>query len=494
MPTLSIRRGDETAEYRFEGTVTLSQVLAEAGFAMAQPCGGRGVCLKCAVLSLTGEVSAPTLAETKAGVRLACQARLFGDCAVTLPATNPWIAIETDGVAVELGDPMAGRYGAAVDLGTTTLAARVYELSTGQELAQRAGVNPQTAIAADVMGRISAAMAGELARLTAMARDAIEQILAEACADAGIRGVDALCVAGNTVMFYLLTGRNPRALAAAPFAADCLFGGEEAQPLAGARLYLPPCAGAFMGADLTCAALATGLCDQPETVLLADIGTNGELMLWHRGALYAASTAAGPAFEGGEISQGCGGIAGAIDKVWVEQGRLGAHVIGGGRAKGICGSGLLDAIAALLTLGHVDETGAADAASYTLCDGVCLTAGDIRAVQLAKAAIAAGMETLLAAAGTTPADVKRLDLAGGFGNRLSVASAVAVGLIPAAFAGKAHAVGNASLTGASALLLDTRLRRKAAQIASSAKIVQLGGDPGFERRFFAAMAFPCVDE
>ena len=494
MPTLTIRRGDETAEYRFQGTVTLSQALAEAGFAMAQPCGGRGTCFKCSVLALTGDVSAPSHAETKAGARLACQARLFGDCAVTLPATNAWVAIETDGGPVQLGEPMAGRFGAAVDLGTTTLVARVYSLSTGQLLAQRAGVNPQTAIAADVMSRISAALGGELARLTSMVRDAIAHVLAEACADAGIDAVDSLCVAGNTVMLYLLTARSPRSLACAPFEADWLFGGEEAQPLAGARLYLPPCAGAFMGADLTCAALSTGLCDQPETVLLADIGTNGELMLWHRGTLYAASTAAGPAFEGGEISQGCGGIAGAIDKVWVEQGRMGAHVIGGGQAKGICGSGLLDAVAALLTLGHIDETGAADAASYALSDGVMLTAGDIRAVQLAKAAISAGIDTLLAVAGATPAGVKWLYLAGGFGNRLSVASAVAIGLLPAAFAGKARAVGNASLTGASALLLDMRLRQKALQIAASAKIVPLGGDPGFEQRFLAAMAFPCAEE
>ncbi|HNW86732.1 MAG TPA: ASKHA domain-containing protein [Candidatus Limiplasma sp.] len=494
MPTLTIVRGPKTAAHAFAGTPTLAEALSDAGFAVDQPCGGRGTCRKCAVTEVRGELSAPTQAETEAGQRLACQARLLGNCTVTLPAEINWVLIETQGAQATPGLPMAGRYGAAVDLGTTTIGARVYELATGRLLAESALVNPQTAVAADVMGRISAALAGGLEKLSAMARGAIARCVAQACATADIPCVEAMTVAGNTVMLTLLTGRNPRSLASAPFVADELFGGEWPEPLAGARLYLPPCAGAFMGADITCAALSTGLCEQPDTVLLADIGTNGELMLWHRGALYAASTAAGPAFEGGEISQGCGSVRGAIDKVWVEQGGLGAHVLGGGEATGLCGSGLLDAVAALLSLGRLDSTGASDAPAFALRDGISLSAGDIRALQLAKAAVAAGIETLLVAAGALPSDVKRLDLAGGFGSRLNVASAVAVGLIPAALAGRAHAVGNASLAGAAALLLDTRLRPKAEWIARTAQIVQLGGDAGFERRFLAAMTFPWAEE
>lgn len=493
MPKLTIRRGDTVTEHAFEGTLKLSQALAEADFSMEQPCGGRGTCGKCAVLLLTGEASTPNEFEARAGARLSCQARLLGDCTVELPAARAWAAIETGTVGeTSLGVPMAGRYGAAVDLGTTTMVARVFDLRTGKPLGERAVVNPQTAVAADVMGRISAALSGRLGELQTMAESAIQSAVAGACADAGIAGADALTVAGNTTMLYLLTGRSPESLAYAPFQADFLFGTIEV--LSGMSLYLPPCAGAFMGADLTCAAIATGLCEGTDTVLLADIGTNGELMLWHKGELYAASTAAGPAFEGGEISQGCGGVQGAIDKVWVENGGLGVHAIGGGSAMGICGSGLLDAVAALLALGRVDATGASDAASFPLAGGVSITAGDVRAVQLAKAAIAAGMETLLAAAGAKPADVKQLLLAGGFGSHLSVASAVAIGLIPAALAGKAQAVGNASLAGAAALLLDTRLRKRAGWIASTAKVVQLGGDPGFEARFMAAMDFPWSEE
>ena len=488
MPKLTIRRGETHAEVSFSGVPLLSRALAEAGFAIQQPCGGRGACGKCAVLALSGAVSAPSAREAQLGARLACQARLLGDCAVELYPPEQWAGILTGTDAPALGQPMPGRYGAAVDLGTTTVAARVFDLQTGQPFGEGARVNPQTAVAADVMSRLSAALAGELPRLAALAREGVTGAIADACAQAGVPGVDAAVVAGNTAMLTLLSGRDPRALATAPFITDCLFGLE--QPLGGVPAYLPPCAAAFMGADLTCAALATGLCEQPETTLLMDIGTNGELMLWHAGRLYAASAAAGPAFEGGEISQGLGGVVGAIDRVWVENGTLGVRVIGGKQATGVCGSGLMDAVAALLTLGRIDPSGASDAPAFALAEGVCLTAGDVRAVQLAKAAIAAAVETLFDAAGVTPAQVGRLLLAGGFGSRLSIASAAAIGLIPPALTGKARAVGNASLAGASALLLDTALRARADSIAASAQVLSLGGNAAFERRFMAAIPFP----
>ena len=519
MPTLTILCGGERVQAAFQGTPLLSQALAAAGFGLAQPCGGRGTCGKCAVVALRGAVTPPSAAEARAGVRLSCQARLLGDAQVELPARPSWAAIETathfsaaststnssatanttattataaTTAAPARGAPMAGRYGAAVDLGTTTVAAKVFDLQTGEPLGEHALVNPQTTVAADVMGRISAALSGEGERLRAQARDAVLQAVAGACANAGVPGADALCVAGNTVMLYLLTGRDPQALAVAPFAADERFGW--AYDLAGVPAYLPPCAGAFMGADLTCAALATDLCGQAETALLCDIGTNGELMLWHRGALYAASAPAGPAFEGGEISQGCGGVLGAIDKVWPEGGGLGARVIGGGKAIGVCGSGLIDAVAALLTAGRIDATGAADAKAFPLRDGVSLTAGDVRAVQLAKAAIRAAMETLMDAAGAQVSAVKRVLLAGGFGSHIQVGSAAAIGLLPAPLAFKAVAVGNAALTGAAMLLLDTGMRERAEWIAQHAQVVGLGGDAGFERRFFGAMDFPTAGE
>ncbi len=488
MPRLTVCRGDVTVAFSFSDTPVLSDVLSAAGFPLAQPCGGRGTCGKCGVSSLSGAVTQPTEAETRAGRRLACQTRLLGDCTVTLSPEPTWRNIETDADDPVPGVPMPGRVGAAVDLGTTTIAVRIYDLFTGLALGQAAAPNPQAAVAADVMGRVSAALAGGGERLRALAIHAIQGAITQACDAAGVPGPDALTVAGNTVMLYLLTGSAPQSLATHPFQADCLFGFEE--PLSGVPAYLPPCAAAFMGADLTCAALSTGLCDRAETTLLMDIGTNGELMLWHGGRLYAASAPAGPAFEGVEISQGMGGVTGAIDKVWMENGGLGCRVIGGGRAEGLCGSGLIDAVAALLRLGRIDSTGAADAPFLPVSGAVGLTAADVRAVQLAKAAVAAGVETLLAEAGISVSRVARLELAGGFGSRLSVPSAVAIGLIPAPLAGRARAVGNAALAGAAALLLDTRLRAKAEAIARRATLVPLGGNAAFEERFLADMNFP----
>ena len=509
MPTLTIHQDGRTHAAAFTGTPTLGAALLAAGFAMAQPCGGRGTCGKCAVLSLTGAVCPPTPAEVRAGARLACQAVLLGDAAVALPPAALWAAIETatptagaqpqtaapvaaPSDAPARRTPMPGDYGAAIDLGTTTLVAQVYDLRTGALLGEHAALNPQAAIAADVMGRISHAMAGGLAALRDLAQSALHAAVAEACRAAGIPGVQAQVVAGNTVMLYLLTGRDPSALATAPFVPDTLFG--EIRMLDGVLTYLPRCAGAFMGADLTCAALATGLCDAPGTALLCDIGTNGELMLWHAGVLHAASAPAGPAFEGGQISQGVGGIMGAIDRVWVEGAALGVHTLGGGKPVGVCGSGLIDAVAALLHLGRIDAGGAADAPTLPLADGVSLTAGDVRALQLAKAAIAAGIRMLLRAAGARVADVRQVLLAGGFGSHLSVAAAAAIGLIPYALAPRARAVGNASLAGAALLLLDSGRWAQAEGIAAQAKVLQLGGDEAFEGMFMQEIGFPGVEE
>ena len=212
-------------------------------------------------------------------------------------------------------------------------------------------------------------------------------------------------------MLYLLTGRNPACLSRAPFEADCTFGEEYALP--GRRCYLPHCLHAFVGADTTCALLAGGMLEKQETALMCDIGTNGEIALWHRGQLYVASTAAGPAFEGTGISCGCGSIPGAIDRVRVEHGALHIHTIGGRKPVGLCGSGLVDAVAALLEMGIIDETGAMEDAAFLLAEGVQLTRRDVRALQLAKAAMAAGMDSLLHAAGCPAEDVAAVYLAGG---------------------------------------------------------------------------------
>ena len=250
--------------------------------------------------------------------------------------------------------PMGKRYGIALDIGTTTLAMALLSLETGKILATVSCLNPQRQISADVIGRIGAAISGQGDELQQMVRSAAELLLLEACRIAGIRPeeVNARVVTGNTTMLYLFTGRNPYTLSRAPFLADCLFGFSEQ------GIYYPSCFSAFVGADITCSVLASGMLRTQGTSMMIDLGTNGEIVLLHDGVLYGTSTAAGPAFEGGEISCGSMNVRGAIDRVRVREGSYEVHVLGDTEASSICGSGIIDAVAAFLELGRIDASGA----------------------------------------------------------------------------------------------------------------------------------------
>lgn len=483
MAKLTICRGDKTSLLHFEGEVLLDELLKQAGFDVARPCGGRGSCGKCAV-EIEGAVSEPNTAEKRNGCRLSCQAVILGDATVTLPEDAKMEVIETDIGEVPMSlKPMAGKIGAAVDIGTTTVAVRLYNLKSGKCIGKAAARNPQGAVAADVMGRINAAMRGELSHLQEQIINCIETLILAA----GGQKVDSFVLTGNTTMLYLLTGRNPESLSHAPFKADTLFD-NEVDMLEG-RAYLPPCMNAFVGADITCAVLDSGMCRNRATSLLCDIGTNGELALWKDGRLYVTSTAAGPAFEGADISCGCASVSGAIDKVWVANGEIVAHTIGGEKAVGVCGSGLIDAVAAGLMTEAIDETGALEDNSLPLADGVALQSRDIRSVQLAKAAIAAGITTLIKTAGASVDEIETLYIAGGFGSHLDVRSATAIGLIPKALTNRVKVLGNAALSGAVRALLDTDSTEELRQIAAVSNHVDLGGNPLFNENYIEQMMF-----
>lgn len=489
MAELIVIRGGARFSLSFEPGARLNDVLKANGLGVLSPCGGRGVCGKCAV-TLKGQVSPPNAAEQRAGTRLCCQAVLLGDAEVILPqdAAMEGVAL-TSGEGMIPRSPMDGPCGAAVDIGTTTIAVSLYDLKSGACLAQCGMLNPQTTVAADVMGRIGAAMAGEGERLKAQATEAIGALLSRAAFQAGVEDtfVRSLVITGNTAMLYLLTGRDPVSLSRAPFEADCLF--DETLTVCGRQAYLPPCMHAFVGADITCALLASGQYKERGVFLLCDVGTNGEIALWEGGRLLATSTAAGPAFEGAGISCGCGSVRGAIDKVFVRDGGLRVHTVGDGPAVGICGSGLIDAVAAALALGAVDETGAMEEDAFSLAPGIRLLQKDIRAVPLAKAAIAAGIDTLLEAAAIRAEDVDVFFIAGGFGSHLNATSAAKIGLFPKALSSRAQVLGNAALTGASLLLFDREMQAQARQIARLCQHVNLGGNPRFGRRFMDCMLF-----
>ncbi|MHC1787768.1 MAG: ASKHA domain-containing protein [Christensenellales bacterium] len=495
MPKLILRQGDTRREIPFTGTPLLMQVLKAEGIAHAHPCGGGGRCGQCRV-SISGAVSPPGEAERRHKSRLSCQCVLLGDCEAILPPAPLPLQIQLAGAARPAAlRPLPGRYGAAVDIGTTTLALTLYDLGTGAALSSVGAANPQASVAADVMGRIGAALQGGLPGLQGMIQAALLDLLGRACRTAAIpeAQVASLVIAGNTAMLTLLTGGDVAPLSRAPFLAASLFDGYA--ELIGRQAYLPPCLDAFVGADISCALLASGLCGRGETALLVDVGTNGEIALWRDGRLHVCSTAAGPAFEGAGIHLGCGPVPGAIDSVALsEDGGLRVHTIGDLPATGICGSGLIDALACLLKGGRITATGATDESRLYLTPDVYLIPRDIRNAQLAKAAIAAGITTLLRHTGTDLSQVAALYLAGGFGSRLDYGSAAAIGLLPETLSGRVQILGNASLGGAGLLLLDRENQGEIRRIKALARALPLGGNPLFNAAYLEALIFPGGEE
>lgn len=487
-----------------ESGALLSDLLLSGGSPLEMPCGGKGRCGKCRVRAegalskaTADEAAALRPDELSAGIRLACCTRLLGDAAVWTANRLEEGQIQAEGaVGFFTKKPYFRHYGAAVDIGTTTLAARLY----GQDgpVSSAVSLNPQRIFGADVISRIHAAMNGKTEELARCVREEISRLLVKLADDAGIsvEEIDAAVITGNTAMLHLFAKADPSPLAAAPFQAKELFGktGEgkdfdlPCHPQA--KIYLPRCMSAFVGADITTALLASGICDRDETALLVDIGTNGEMALWHQGNLLCCSTAAGPAFEGAGLSCGMPGVTGAIDRIAPEDGKLAVHVIGDVPAAGICGSGVVDAVAAIRQLGWIDETGRLSSGEdISLAGSVRITQKDIRMVQLAKSAVCAGVKTLLDTAGIDAASLHTFAVAGGFGSYLNLSNAARIGLYPPELEKKAAVLGNAALSGAAMLLENTDFISRSEQAAHGSDTVDLSVNPVFMEQYIECMEF-----
>ena len=483
-------------EYYVKENSLLKECMVKASVSL--PCGGNGVCGKCKVY-VNGAVSALTEAEHRfiseteiaSGVRLACFTRVKGDCIIyTVPCSAVNICVSTKNVLP--ATQRSFHYGAAVDIGTTTVAAALYN-DAGRCLSVASSVNPQVVYGADVLTRAQAAVNGRGQDLALAIRKCVTDVLRRLAISANLKTEDigSVVITGNTAMLCLVTETPVDSMLTTPFSGCRLFG-EILTPLTcgipeladDATLYFPKCMDAFLGADFTCALLSADVCNQAETVLLVDIGTNGEMALWHNGRLYACSTAAGPAFEGVGVSCGMVAAEGAIDRVDVVNHRLIPHVIGGGEARGICGSGLVDALSCLLDTGEMDRIGVIAGDAYELTDAVSLTRDDIQSLMVSKSAICSGIETLCHSAGTSIADVKRLYLAGGFAQALNAHNAARIGLIPKELEYKTTVIGNAALDGASQLLFHPDLD----QLPPCNK-VELATDAFFADAFIRNMLF-----
>ncbi len=492
---LTLIKNNQEKKIEFEGAPILRDLLNATGNGVFSPCGGNGKCGKCRV-RLWGAVSEPNEQEKKAGARLACQARLLGDAkAELLDEVNREILngegfeeiearIEMPKVSNEKRD---WKYGLALDIGTTTMAMKLFS-AQGELLGEASSINPQTAVSGDVIGRIQHSIEGGSKELQTMVKDGIQRLLRFSTKNDKniIKNINFGVITGNTAMLYFLTNRCPKSIGVAPFKPDHLFG-EWVEN----KAYLPRCMDAFAGADLTCAVLDSGMCDRDETALLCDMGTNGEIALWKKGRLFVTSTAMGPAFEGAEISCGCGSVNGAVSRAWIENGRIKAETIGGMPAVGLCGSGLIDALAVFLELGHIDKSGVIKKPLIIQANGgqLQLLPEDISAVQLAKSALFSGIQVLLERTETRPEDIKTFYLAGGFGSHISVENACKIGLIPKELLGKTKVMGNGALSGAVKLLFDKGLIEKAEGIANNSEHITLGGSEDFNSAFIRNLLF-----
>ena len=515
---------------------TLLQAASQAGIILNTVCGGKGICKKCALNLEPGGQQV-----------LACQYRIRHDLTVTVPAASRFFEqrILTEGIEgrrqilpdiyekYRKGDSTATIFGVAIDIGTTTVVAKLIDMATGQCLATQATLNPQSRYGDDVISRISYAQNDEkLAQLHTAIIDGINHLIGQLCyqASIGANHIYEVCVVGNTTMNHLFLKLPVVQLGQAPYKAFSL----DSHDVSAERLSLQinPTANihtveniaGFVGSDTTAGALAVNIDSANDETLFVDIGTNGELVLNTNGHLYAASCAAGPAFEGARISCGSRAVEGAIEGVLLSEGDIDLTVIGNDAPRSICGSGLVDAVAVLLDLGILDATGrfveprtlkdklpptiAARIIEQDGQPGFCLTRAatglplrkqgeqpvfltqkDIRELQLAKAAIGAGVKVLLRKTGIKETEIRQILLAGAFGNYIRPQSALRIGLLPDVPLERIYFVGNAAVAGAQMILVSRLCRAKAKELAHKIEYVEIAHEPDFQTVFADCMSF-----
>lgn len=436
-------------------------------------------------------------------------------------------------VRVDTGAGPARLLGMAFDIGTTTVVGYLHDLETGQQLAVSSLLNPQTRYGDDVVSRIEFASRGDagLATLQQEVVGALNTIIANTTRAAGVLPTDVLglAVVGNTTMQHLFLGISPAALAQSPYVPVTSDAARVRAVELGlnidpeAHVWALPNIAGWVGADTVGVILATGAHLQEEPCLALDIGTNGEMAMGSRQRLVTCSTAAGPAFEGAHLSCGMRAADGAVDRVRIDADGDGAdvhwHTIGESAPRGLCGSGLVDMVAQMLGAGVIDATGmmrsAADLQAdqkprlagrllqdngrrtFELADAsegaggrpVRVSQRDVRELQLAKGAIRAGIEILLRELGLRHTDIRRVFLAGAFGNYISPESALTIGLIPRFPNAEIVPVGNAAGSGAKMALLSLSARKEASRIQHETEYLELSGRPDFQEQFAEAMVF-----
>lgn len=549
---ISIVSGGKRTQLTAEKGDNLFETLAAGGIVFANNCGGHGVCGKCGVKILDGSesINAPTAEEKKAlgnkiddGIRLSCMVTIGGDLTVQHIGESGSAQILVDGSG-DIGDiaPLVQKKGSlvtandrvlseeagkalalAVDIGTTTVVAYLLDLETGAVLGAQPALNPQRAFGADVVTRAGYTMENEdgLATLGGIIRDEINELARKLCeaSDASMDDIYHVTLAGNTIMMHLAALLKVNTIAVAPYTPVYTKGFSSSPKEAGLSINkngivsFLPCISGYVGADTIACVMACDLDEAEELSLMIDIGTNGEMVLGNRESMITCSTAAGPAFEGGHIKCGIGGVEGAVNRVYLDNG-LHFTTIGDKKATGVCGSGLIDIIAVLVNNGLIDETGLIDEdnceneellshlgemdgetvffiakATDGASQDVYITQKDVREVQLAKGAIAAGISILQKRMGVVESDIVHVYLAGGFGTYIDYDSACSVGLLPPSLRKRIKAIGNGAGTGAKMAALNASALERAERIRERIHYLELAECPEFNDEFMEKMMF-----
>lgn len=514
------RQAESAREVRLTcpGGCRVHDYIQSQGTALAMPCGGKGMCGKCRVRVVRGRL--PVTPEDKRifseaqlaqGWRLACKA-------VTREAVEIVVPVQEQqgfsALAAEAADEGAlslaadHDYGLAVDIGTTTLAAALVDCTDGKILATATAVNSQRSFGADVVSRIGAACHGKGKALQKAVRRDLTRLMKQLLKDHP--GTAARCrqmaIAANTTMLHLLMGWpcdglgdwpfHPVSLGGKTYRAQEVLGPQS--PLADATVTLLPGMSTYVGADITAGIWQCGLASSDDVSLFVDLGTNGEMVLGNKDQRFIASAPAGPALEGGKLTWGTGSVPGAICGVRIERGRAKVRTIDHTVPVGICGTGILEAMAGLVREGLVDETGKLvepyfhkgfHLASTLDYQRITLSQQDIREIQMAKSTIRAGIESLIERSGISRQRVHQVFLAGGFGYYLDPQKAAVIGLLPADLAERTTAVGNTSLKGAIGLLTGAVTLEELQAIAAGVEEIVLGNDEAFQHLYIDYLNF-----
>lgn len=548
---------DKNVLVTVESGATILEAARKADLILESPCNGMGTCGKCKVQLPISQLSnirpsenrqAVSAEEAAQGVVLSCQSHIYGDIEVRFYAQNQnktlkilsegksfafniknLITKKFDGkntlvfgkgkkLGEETGNTENENYGLAVDIGTTTVVASLIDVTSGEEKASVSALNTQSLTAQDVLSRIQFASSDNgLAKMYQNITDQINRMIAELEAQTGISrsNIYEVIYSGNTTMIHLAVNVNPKSLGKFPYT-PAIYGGNS---LSAAEygiaispfgyLYLPPIISAYVGPDITSGVLACQLDQIKGTALFLDIGTNGEMVLAKDGSLFATSTAAGPAFEGMNISCGMRANKGAIEFFEINGEKINIKTIGNAPPVGICGSGLLDIVGELVRVGVIGSNGKLVSLEkqdlpqflasrllkkggklcFEVAEQIYLTQKDIRQVQLAKGAVRAGVEALLAKQNIDASNVDIVEIAGSFGYHLRANSLINIGLLPPQFEGKVLFVGNTSKSGARAFLLNYDFRESIKEIVKQIGVVELGNTSDFERLFVKCLSF-----